>query len=167
MCQELLLDTGDTQVTKINRSLSPWCILSRWSEGVQTVQMLSCVLLFTTPWTTACQASLSIASSRSLLRLMSIRLVMLYNHLILRCPLLLLPSVFPSIRIFSNESVLLIRWPRYWSFSFSTHLSLGYSGLISFRMDCLDIAVQGTLKSLLQHHSSKASILRRLALFMV
>ena len=114
-----------------------------------------------TPWTVACQASLSITNSWSLLRLISIDLVMPSNHLILCCPLLLLPSVFPSIRVFSNESVLRIRWPKYWSFSFSISASNEYSGLISFRMDWLDVLeVQATLKSLLQHHSSKASILQ-------
>ena len=121
-----------------------------------------------TPWTAARQASLSIINSWSLLKLMSIESVMPSNHLILCCPLLLLPSIFPSIRIFSNESVLPIRWPKYWSFSFSTSPSNEYSGLISFRMDRLDLlAVQGTLKSLLQHHSSKASILQHSAFFIV
>ena len=121
------------------------------------VQLLSFVSFFVTPWTAARQASLSITNSRSLLKLMSIDLVMPSNHLILCRPLLLLPSVFPSIRVPSNESVLHIRWPKYWSFSFSISPSNEYSGLISFRMDWLDLlAVQGTLKSLLQHHSSKA-----------
>ena len=121
-----------------------------------------------TPWTTACYASLSITNSQSLLKLMSIELVMPSNHLILCLPLFLLPSIFPSIRVFSNESVLHIRWPKYWSFSFSISLSNEYSGLISFRMDWLNLlAVQGTLKSLLQHHSSKASILCCSAFFMV
>ena len=106
------------------------------------------------PWTVACQASLS----QSLLKLKSIKSVMPSNHLILCHPLLLLPSIFPSIRVFSNESVLCIRWPRYWSFSFSISPSNEYSGLISFRVDWLDLAAQGTLKSLLQHHSSKTSI---------
>ena len=113
-----------------------------------------------TPWTAACQASLSITNSWSLLKLMSIESVMLSNHLIPCRPLLLLPSIFPSIRVFSNKSVFHIRWPKYWSFSFNISLSNEYLGLISFRMDWLDLlAVQGTLKSLLQHHSSKASIL--------
>ena len=113
-----------------------------------------------------CQASLSITNSQSLLKLISIELVMPSNHLILCCPLLLLPSIFPSIRVFSNESILPIRWPKYWSFGFSISPSNEYSGLISFRMDWLDLlAVQGTLKSLSQHHSSKASILRRSAFF--
>ena len=121
-----------------------------------------------TPWTTACQASLSITNSQSLLKLMSIELVMPSNHLILCCPLFLPPSIFPSIRVFSNESVLHIRRPKYCSFSFSISPSNEYSGLISFRMDWLDpLAVQGTLKSLLQHHSSKASILWRSAFFIV
>ena len=120
------------------------------------------------PWTAACQDSLSIASYWSLLKLMSIELVMPSNHLSLCHPLLVLPSIFPSIRIFSNESVLHSRWPKYWSFSFSISPSNEYSGLISFRMDWMDLlAVQGTLKSLRQHHSSKASILRRSAFFMV
>ena len=125
----------------------------------QSVQSLSCVCFFVTPWTAAHQASLSIMS-RSLLKLMFIESVMPSNHLILCCPLLL-ASIFPSIRVFSNESVLWIRWPEYWSFSFSISLFNEYSGLISFRMDLLDLlAVQGTLKSLLQQHSSKASILQ-------
>ena len=107
-----------------------------------------------TPWTAACQASLSITNSQSLLKFMSITLVMPSNHLIVCHPLLLPPAIFPSIRVFSNESVLCIRWPKYWSFSFSISPSNEYSGLISFRMDWLDLlAVQGTLKSLLQHHS--------------
>ena len=120
-----------------------------------------------TPWTAACQASLSITNSWSLLKLMSIELVIPSNHLILCRPLLLLPTIFPNIRIFSNESALRIRWPKYWSFSFSIKSS-EYSGPISFRMDWLDLlAVQGTLKSLLQHHSSKASILQCSAFFIV
>ena len=126
-----------------------------------SVQLLSHVQLFVIPWTAACQASLSITNSQSLLKLMSIESVMPSIHLVLHCPLLLLPSIFPSIRVFSNESVLHIRWPKYLSLSFSFSLSNEYSGLISFRIDWLDLlAVQGTLKSLLQHHSSKASILR-------
>ena len=119
-----------------------------------------------TPWTTACQTSLSITNSHTLFKLMSIESVMPSNHLILCHPLLLPPLIFPSIRVFSNESVLCIRWPKYWSFSFSISPSNEYLGLISFRMDWLDLlAVQGTLKSLLQHHSSKASILRCSAFF--
>ncbi|CAN0224497.1 unnamed protein product [Rangifer tarandus platyrhynchus] len=126
----------------------------------KSVQPLSRVRVFVTPWSAAHQASLSITNSRSLSKLISIELVIPSNHLILSRPLLLLPSVFPSIRVFSNESVLCIRWPKYWSISFSISPSNEYSGLISFRMDWLDIlAVQGTLKSLLQHHSSKVSIL--------
>ena len=133
---------------------------------ISSVQSLSRVQLFSTPWTAACQASLSITNSRSLLKLMSIGLVMPPNHVILCCPLLLPPSIIPRIRVLSNESALHIRWPKYWSFSISP--SNEYSGLISFRMDRLDLlAVQGTLKSLLQHHSSKASILQCSAFFMV
>ena len=125
---------------------------------LSSVQSLSRIRLFVTPWIAARQASLSITNSWSLLKFTSITSVMPPNHLILCCPLLLLPSIFPSIKVFSNETVLLIRWPKYWSFSFS--LSNEYSGLISFRTDWLDlVAVQGTLKSLLQHHSSKASSL--------
>ena len=121
-----------------------------------------------TPWTATHQASLSITTSQSLLKLMSIESVMPSNHLILCCPLLLPPSIFPRIRIFSNESPLHISWPKYWSFSFSIIPSNEYSGLISFRMDWLDLlAVQGTLKSLLQHHSSKASVLQCSAFFIV
>ena len=132
-----------------------------------SVQSLSHVRLFVTPWTAACQASLSITNSWSLLKLMSIESVMTSNHLIL-CRRLLPPSIFPSIKVFSNESLLHIRWPKYWSFSFSISPSNEWSGLISFRMDWLDLlAVQGTLKSLLQHHSSKASILQCLAFFIV
>ena len=133
-----------------------------------SVQSLSCVRLFVTPWTAAHQASLSITNSWSLLKLMSIELVMPSNHLILCHALLLPPSIFPSIRVFSNESVLCIRWPKHCSFSFSVSLSNEYSGLISFTMYWFDLlAVQGTLKSLLQHHSSKASILWRSAFFIV
>ena len=131
------------------------------------VQLLSHVRLFAIPWTAACQASLSIANSWSLLELMSIKSVMPSNHLILWHPLLL-PSIFPSIRIFSSESVLCIRWPKYWSFSFSISPSNEYSGLISFRMDWFDLlAVQGTLKSLSQPQGSKASILQCSAFFIV
>ena len=125
----------------------------------------SLVRPFVTPWTAACQASLSITNSWSLLKLMSIESVMPSNHLILCHPPLLLPFIFPSIRVFSKESVLHIRWPKYWSFSFSISPSNVYSGLISFRIDWLDLlAVQGTLKSLLQHCSSKASVLQHSAL---
>ena len=128
--------------------------------AIGSVQSLSHVQLFVTHWTSALQASVSITNSRSLFKLMSIESVMPSNHLILCCPLLLLPSIFPSIRVFCNESALPIRWTIYRSFNFSISPSNEYSGLISFRMDWLDLlAVQGILKSLLQHHSSKASIL--------
>ena len=131
-----------------------------------SVQLLTHVWLFVTPWAAARLASLSITSSWSLLKLMSIELVMPTNHLILYHPLLLLSSIFPSIRVFSNQSVLRIRWPKYWSFSFNISPSNEHSGQISFRMDWLDLlAVQGTLKSLLQHHSSKGSILWHSAFF--
>ena len=134
----------------------------------QFSQLLSHVWLFATPWTAARLASPSITNSWSLFKLMSILSVMPSNHLILCCPLLLLPSMFPIIRVFSNELVLHIRWPKYWSFSFSISPSNEYSGLISFRMNWLDLlAVQGTLKSLFQHHSSKASILQFSAFFIV
>ena len=133
-----------------------------------SVQSLSRVQLFVIIWTAEHQASLSIANSQSPLKPMSIESVMPSNHLILCCPLLFLPSIFPSIRIFSNESAHHISWPKYWSFSFNISASNEYSGLISFRMDCLDLlAVQRTLKSLLQHHGSKASILRGSAFFTV
>ena len=124
-----------------------------------SVQSLSCVRLFVTPWTAVCQASLSITNSRSPPKLMSIELVMPSSHLILCCPLLLLPSIFPTIRVFSNESALHIKWPKHWNFSISH--SNEYSGLISFRIDWFELlAVHGTLKSLLQHHNSKALILQ-------
>ena len=133
-----------------------------------SVQSLSCVWLFVTPWNAARQASLSITSSWSLPKPTSIKLVMPSNHLILCRPLLLLPSIFPSIRIFSNETALHIRWLNYWSFIFNISLSIEHPGLISFRMDWLDLlTVQGTLKSLLQYHSSKASILQCSAFFTV
>ena len=133
-----------------------------------SVQSLSCVLLFATLRTAARQASLSITNSRSLLKLMSMKSVMPSNRLILCCPLLLPPSIFPSLRAFPNKLVLCIRWPKYWSFSFSISPSNEYPGLISFRMDWLDLlAVQRTLKSLFQHHSSKASILQCSAFFTV
>ena len=142
----------------------PWKIRIVWFSSVLS---LSHVCLFATPWTAAHQASLSITNSWSLLKLMSIESVMPSNHLIL-CRPLLLPSIFPSFRVFSNESVLHIRWPKHWSFSFSISPFNEQSGLISVRMDWLDLlAVQGTLKSLLQHHSSKASILLRSAFFIV
>ena len=139
-------------------------------EGPQisSMQSLSRVRLFATPWPAARQASLSITSSWSLLKLMSVESVMPSNHLILCHPLLLPPSILPSIRVFSSESILHIRWPKYWSFSPNISPSNEYSGLISFRMDWLDhLAVQGTLKSFLQHHSSKASILWRSDFFIV
>ena len=133
-----------------------------------SVHSLSHVWLFATPWTAARQASLSITNSRSPPKLMSIESVVPSNHLILCHPLLLLPSIFPSITVFSSDSALRIRWPKDWSFSFSISPSSEHPGLISFRVDWLDLlAVQGTLKSLLQHHSSKASILRGSAFFIV
>ena len=130
------------------------------SFDLSSVQSPSHIRLFVTPWTAAHQASLSITNSQSLLKLMFIESVMPSNHLILCCPLLFLPSIFPSIRVFSNESALHIRWPKYWSFSLSINPSSEFSGLISFRFDWFDLfAVQGALKSLLQNHSSKASII--------
>ena len=139
------------------------CVLSHFSS----VQSLSRVWLFATPWIAARQASLSITNSRGTLKLTSIELVMPSSHLILCHHLLLLPSIFPSIRVFSNESALCIRWPKYWSVSFSISPSNKYSGLISFGIEWFDLlAVQGTLKSLLQHHDSKASILHCSAFFM-
>ena len=137
-----------------------FCLFFKQTIWFSSVQLLSRVWLSATPWTAKHQASLSITNSWRLLKLMSITLVMPSNHLILCRPLLLLPSVFPSIRVFSNESVLHIRWPKYWSFSFSP--SSEYSGLISFRMDWLDL-----LKRLLQHHNSKASIVQHSAFFIV
>ena len=147
-------------------------LLGPWGSSVNGTEPLQFssdhVQLFVTPWTAAHQASLSITNSQSLLKLMSIESMIPSNHLILGHPLLLLPSIFPSIRVFSSESVLHIRWPKYWRFSFNISPSNEYSGLISFRMDWLDLlAVQGTLKSLLQHHPSKASILRCSAFFIV
>ena len=145
-----------------------WKITRQFKYQVSSVQSLSCVWLFSTPWTAACQASLSIFNSCSLLKLMSIESVMPFNHLILCHLLLLLPSIFLSIRLFSNESVLRIRRPKYWSFSFNISPFSEYSGLISFRMDWLDLlAIQGNLKSLLQYHSSKAAILWHSAFFVV
>ena len=140
----------------------------KYTNQFSSVQLLSHIRLFATPWTTACQASLSIINSQSPPKLMSIELMMPSNHLILCHPLLLLPSIFPNIRVFSNESTLHIRWPNYWSFSFNISTSKEHPGLISFRMDWLHIlVVQGTLKSLLQHHSSKASIPQHSAFFTV
>ena len=159
-------------------TLGMWCIvkystkdtfheINRWPAQFSSFQLLTCVWLFATPWTAALQASLTIATSWSLLKLESIESVMPSNHLILR-PLLLLPSIFPSIRVFTNESVLHTRWPKYWSFSFSISPSNEYLGLISFRINWLNLlAVQGTLKGLLQHYSSKASILPCSAFFIV
>ena len=142
--------------------------MSNFFHLFSSVQLLSHVRLFAAPWTAAHQASLSITKCRSLLKFMSIVSVMPSSHLILCRPLLLLPSIFPNIRVFSNESALRIRWPKYWSFSFNNSPSNEHPGLISFRMDCLDLlAVQGTLKHLLQDHSSKASILWCLAVFTV
>ena len=143
----------------------PCCFLRAWDptvtcSAVGVVQLVSCVRIFATPWTAACQAPLPSAVSWSLLEVMSTELVMLSSHLILCLLLLLLSSVFPSIRVFSSESALHIRWPKYWSFSFSISPSNEYAGLISFRIDWLDLlAVQETLNSLLQHHNSKASVL--------
>ena len=143
-------------------------IFNRSTAAVQFSSVTQSYPLFATPHATGCQGSLSITSSWSLLKLMSMELVMLSNHLTLCRPLLLLPSIFPSIRVFSNESALCIRWPKYWSFSFDISLSNEHPGLLSFRMDWLDLlAVQGTLKILLQHHSSKASILQCSAFFIV
>ena len=144
-----------------------WACSRSWSQ-FNSVQLLSRVQLFATPWAVACEAFLSITNSQSLLKLTSIESMMPSNHLILCRPLLPLLSMFPSIRVFSNEAVFRIRWPKYWSFSFSISPSNEYAGLISFGMDWLNhLAVQGTLKSLLQHHSSKASVLQRSALFIV
>ena len=137
------------------------------SVQFSSVQSLSLIWLFETPWVAACQAALCITNSQNLLSLMSFESVMPSNQLILCCPLLILPSIFPSITVFSNASGLRIRWPKYWSFSFSISPSKEYSEMMSFRMDWLDLLdVQGTLKSLLQHHSSKASILQHSAFLM-
>ena len=154
------ISTGNSVTNKIVIAIS--------SVQFSSVQSLSRVQLFATPWIAALQASLSITNSQSPPKPMSIELVMPFNHLILCCPLLLLPPIPPSIRFFSSESTLLMRWPKYWSFSFSISPSNEHPGLVSFRMDWLDLfAVQGTLKSLLQHHSSKASILWCSAFFTV
>ena len=150
-----------------NCNLWPW-LWPHWFSSSVHFSSVSHVWLFATSWTAACQSSLSITNSRSLPKLMSIESVMPSNHLIFCHPILLLPSIFPSIRVFSNESTLCIRWPKYWSFSFSTSPSNEHPGLISFRMDWLDLlAFQGIPKSLLQHHSSKASILQHSAFFIV
>ena len=152
------------QIGKVKKSFSWVLCLIQFSS----VQSLSRVQLFATPWITACQASLSITNSQSLLKRMSIESVRPSCHIILCHPLLLLPPIPPSIRVFSNESTLRVRWPKYWSFSFSISPSNEHPGLISFRMDWLDLpAVQGTLKSLLQHHSSKASVFWLSAFFTV
>ena len=147
----------------IGAPMPPWDLVQ-----FSSVQLLSHVWLFATPWTAARQASLSITNSQSPPKPMAIVLVMPSNYRILCHPLLLLPSIFPSIRVFSNESALRIRWPKYWSFTFNISPSNEHPGLISFRIDWLDLlAVQGTLKSLLQHHSSKASVLQHSAFFIV
>ena len=148
-------------------SVMNYCLINSVVQ-FSSIQSLSCVRLFATPWTAARQASLSITNCWSLPKCMSIESVMPSNHLILCCSLLLLPSIFPSIRGFSNESALQIRWPKYWSFSFNITPSNEYPGRITFRMNWLDLlAVQGSLKSLLQHHSSKASILWHSAFFTI
>ena len=152
--------------------IGQWGITSHLSEWSSTkylvvVQLLSCVWLFSTSWIAALQASLSITKSWSLLKLMSIESIMSLNHLILSFPLLLLPSIFPNNRVFSNELALCIMWPKYWSFSFIISPSNEYSGFIAFRIDWFDLAVQGTLKSLLQSYNSKSSILWHSAFFMV
>ena len=159
-------EVGESHVPKCNQnSLEKQTC---YGQLFSSVQLLSCVQLSVTPWTSAHQASLSITNPQSLLKLMSIELVIPSNHLILGFSLLLLPSIFPSIRVFSNDSALHIRWPKYWSFSFNISSSNEHPGLIFFRMDWLDLlAVQGTLKSLLQYHSSKASIFQCLAFFIV
>ena len=153
----------------MSHSATPWTTALQASLSLsQSVQSLSRVRLFVTPWTAAHQVSLSITNSWSLLKLTSFESVMPSSHLILCCPLLLLPSIFPSIRVFSNESALCIKGPKYCSFSFNISPSNEHPGLISFSMDWLDLlAVQGTLKSLLQHHSSKASVLQSSAFFIV
>ena len=158
MCYSMMMTVACLYCASLNKNV------------ISSVQSLSHVRLFATPRTAARQASLSIKNSLRLLKLTSIKLVMPLNHIILCHPLLLLPSIFPNIRVFSNESVLCIRWPKYWSFIFSFSISPfnEHSGLISFRIDWLDLlATQGTLKSLLQHHSSKASILWHSAFFIV
>ena len=157
----LILHQLISQTCNVKSSMSSRVLFS-------SVQSLSHVRLFATPWTAAYQASLSITNFQNLLKLMSMESVMPFNHLILCRPLLLPPSIFPSTRVFSNESVIHIRWPKYWSFSISISSSSEYSGMISLRIGCLDLlAVQGILKSLLQQHSSKASILLCSALFIV
>ena len=151
-----------------SRRMGKGNVVNTYKGTFYSVQSLSHVRLFATPWTVVRQASLAITNSQSLLKLISIISMMPANHLILCHPLLLPPPIFPSIRVFSNDSVLHIRWPKYWSFNFSISPSSEYSGLISFRMDWIGLlAVQGTLKSLLQHHSSKASILQLSAFLIV
>ena len=162
-----VIDVEGTAVEELMLQAPYVCMCAKLIQ-VRSVQSLSRVRLFVTPWTTACQASLSITNSQSPTKPLSIELVMPSNHLIHCHPILLLPSIFPSIRVLSNESALCIRWPKYWSFSFNISPSYEHPGLISFRMDWLDLlVVQGTLKSLLQHHNSKASILRCSAFFIV
>ena len=162
------LDEAEAGIMIAERNINKLRYSGDLATQFSSVQLLSHVRFFVTPWIAACQASLSITNSQSLLKLTSIESVMPSNHLLLHRPLLLPPSIFPSIRIFSNESGLHIRWPKYWSFGFNISPSNQYSGLISFRIDCFDLlAVQETLKSLLQHHSSKASILQRSTFFMV
>ena len=162
-------------IWKISKYMEVKAPIFTWGTDIFLKIYLTCSIQFShsvvfhsaTPWTAARQASLSIASSRSLLKLLSIKSVMPSSHLILCRPLLLLPPIPPSIRVFSNDSTLCIKWPKYWSFSFSIGPSKEHPGLISIRMDWLDLVVQGTLKGLLQHHSSKASILRCSAFFTV
>ena len=161
LCWEGLNHTKNDQPDNYETRLGALWAMPIITLQFSSVQLLSRVRLFVTPWTTACQASLSITNSQSPPKPMPIESVMPSNHLILCRPLLLLPSIFPSIGVFSNESALLMRWPKYWRFSFSISPSNEHPGLISFRMDWLDLlAVQGLLKSLLQHRSSKASILQ-------
>ena len=155
--QEIHGVTGKFDLGIQNSAKITLAIANTLSQQHRSVQLLSHVQLFVIPWVTVCQASLSVTNSRNLLKLMSIESVMPSSHLILCHPFLLLPPIPPSIRVFSNESTLLRRWPKYWSFSYSISPSNEHSGLISFRMDWLDLlAVQGALKSLLQHHSSKS-----------
>ena len=165
------LPTFQSAYSSFHPSLYIYQLISlshKYFSQFSSVQLLSHVHLFAILWTAVCQASLSVTNSWNLLKFLSIESVMPSNHLILCHPLLFLPSIFPSIRIFSNESAICIRWVKYWSFSFSISTSNEYSGLISFRIDWLDLlAVQGTFKSLLQHHSSKASILWHSAFFRV
>ena len=168
-CAAAWMKLEDIMLSEISQSQrDKYCVILLIWGSLSSVQSLSHVQLFVTPWTAARQASLSIANSWSLLKLMFVTLVMPSNHLILCCPFLLLPSIFPIIKVFSNESALRIRWPKYWSFSFNISPSNEHPGMISFRMDWLDLlAVQGTLNSLLQHHNSKASILLLSAFFIV